>query len=123
MSKLLLLYSTIVVSLLFLLVPNNDVLVGYPFSDMVVSLDYYIYSIFEKFVLIVLAFVVANEATEHRDALNIFLWLMIADAVDYLLSYSSIWFHIGAFPVSMNVLKSVIFGGVILDIWIRKLLK
>lgn len=123
MSKLILLYLTFVVSLLFMLVPNNDVTMGYPFSEMVVSLEYYIYSIFEKLVMIVLAYVVASEATEYRGELKIFLWLLIADLADLLLSYNSIWFHVGAFPVSMNVIKCVLFGLTILNAWIRNLSK
>lgn len=114
MSKLLLLYSTILVSLVFLLVPDNDVTVGFLFSDMVVSVEYYIYSMFEKFVLIILAYIIANESIEHRKAIWIFFWLMVADAIDYGLYYSEIWFSIDSFPISMNILKSVVFGGVII---------
>ena len=114
MSKLLLLYSTILVSLVFLLVPDNDVTVGFPFSSMVVSVEYYIYSMFEKFVLIILAYIIANESTEYKEAIWIFFWLMVVDAVDYGLSYSGVWFTIGTFPISMNILKAVVFGGVIL---------
>ena len=123
MSKLILLYLTFIVSLLFLLVPNNDITVGYLFSDMRVSLEYYIYSIFEKLVLICLAYVVASEATEYRGELQIFLWLLIADLVDLLLSYNSIWFHIGPLPVSMNILKCVLFGLTILNAWIKNSFK
>ncbi|HEU5289072.1 MAG TPA: hypothetical protein VFU05_00420, partial [Cyclobacteriaceae bacterium] len=81
------------------------------------------YFICEKLILIILGYVVVTEASEYRGALQIFLWLLIADLVDYLLSYSSIWFHIGAFPVSMNVVKCVVFGLTILNVWIKGLLK
>lgn len=123
MSKLLLLYSTIVISLVFMLIPNNDVTVGYPFSSMVVSLEYYIYSIFEKIVLIVLAYVIACEETEYRGAVQVFFWLMVADLADLLLCYNSIWFHVESFPVSMNIMKSLIFGLVIFNIWMKGLFK
>lgn len=114
MSKLLLLYSTILVSLVFLLVPDNDVTMGFPLSKMEVSIEYYIYSMFEKFVLIILAYIIANESTEYKQAIWVFFWLMVADAVDYGLSYSAVWFTIGNFPVSMNILKAVIFGAIII---------
>lgn len=121
MSKLLLFYVTgIVAKMLFLIVPNNDVTVGYLFSDMTVSLEFYIWSLFEKLFLIALAYVVANEATEYREALHIFLWLVIADTADMLLSYNSIWFHIGTLPVSMNTLSVFVFGLVILKEWTKK---
>lgn len=118
MSKLLLLYSTILVSLVFLLVPANDVTMGFLFSDMMVTVEYYIFSIFEKFVLIILAYIIANESTEYRNAVWIFFWLMVADLVDYLLTYSDIWFSIDELPVSMNILKSLIFGVAILHAYI-----
>lgn len=118
MSKLLLLYSTIVVSLVFLLVPNNDVAVGFLLSDMTVSVEYYIYSIFEKCVMIILAYIIANEAQEYEQAIWIFFWLMVADLVDYLIGYNSVWFYIQRVPISMNVFKSAIFGLVIIrELW------
>lgn len=120
MSKLLLLYSTIIVSLVFMVVPDNDITMGYPFSDMVVSVEYYIYSIFEKFVMIILAYIIWKEADKYEQALGIFFWLMVADLTDLMLSYNSIWFHIGTFPISMNILKCITFGLVILHAWTKK---
>lgn len=118
MSKLYLLFSTILVSLVFLLVPDNEVTVGFPFSSMVVSVEYYIYSMFEKFVLIILAYIIANESTEHNQAIWIFFWLMVADTVDYILTYNGIWLPIDKFPVSMNIIKATVFGIVILlELW------
>lgn len=114
MSKLLLLFSTILVSLVFLLVPVNDVTMGFYFSDKTVSIEYYIFSIFEKVVLIIFAYIIANEATEYRQAIWIFFILMVVDLVDYLLTYSKVWFYSGSFPVSMNMVKVFVFGGVIL---------
>lgn len=120
MSKLLLLYATIIVSLVFLLIPDNDVTIGFPFSTMVVSVEYYIFSIFEKFVLIILAYIIASEATEYEGAIWIFFWLMVADCVDYVLTYSGVWFYSQSFPISMNILKSTIFGlTIIRELWKR----
>lgn len=123
MSKLLLLYSTILVSLVFLLVPDNDVTMSYPFSDMVVSVEYYIYSVFEKGVMIILAYIIAHEATEYQEALSIFFWLMVLDLLDLILSYNSVWFRVGNFPVSMNIVKAFVFGGVIINEGWKKLFK
>lgn len=115
MSKLILLYVVgIVAKMVFMLVPDNDVTVGYLFAPMRVALEYYIYDIFERLFLIALAYVVASEATEYRLALHIFLWLMVADLADMLTTYNSIWFHVGALPVSMNTVSSFVFGLVIL---------
>jgi len=123
MSKLLLLYSTILVSLVFLLVPDNDLTMIYPFSDMVVSVEYWIYSVFEKAVMIILAYIIMNEATEYQYALSIFFWLMVLDLLDLILSYNSVWFSIGKFPISMNVVKAIVFGVVIINEGWKKLFR
>lgn len=118
MSKLFLLYATFLVTLLFLVVPDNDVTIGYPFSDMRVSLEFYIYSLAEKLGILIFIYIIAKESTAYREAIWIFLWLSVLDLVDFLLNYSEVWFYLDGFPVSMNVVKCVIFGIVILnEIW------
>lgn len=121
MSKLVLLYSTIVVSLVYLLIPSNDITIGFLLSERTVSVEYYIYSIFEKFVMIILAYIIANEAQEYRKAIWIFFWLMVADTFDYAIFYNEVWFYFQRVPISMNVFKSVIFGLVIIrELWNRQ---
>lgn len=115
MSKLILLYLTFIVAVLFVLVPSNNIVVKFPLSDMTVSLEYYIYSIFERSILIVLCYIIASEATEYRSAIWIFFCLVVVDLVDFLLCYNSVWFYLGIVPVSMNIVKSFVFGGVILN--------
>lgn len=112
-----------VVGLLFMLVPQNDIVMSFPFSTMTVSLEYYIYSIAEKCVLLIFAYIIANEATKYEHTIWVFFWLLCADLVDYLLTYSGIWFYSGGIPVSMNVVKCVIFGLLILNEWIKILFK
>lgn len=121
MSKLFLLYSIFLAGFYFLIVPLTLEPKDYfLFSDVQIYLQTHVYFIIEKFILVVLAYVVASEATEYRGALWVFFWLLVADSVDYIFSYGAVWFTIGAFPVSMNTLKVVIFGGVILkEIWMK----
>ena len=96
---------------------------GYPFSDRIVSVEYYIYSVFEKCVMIILSYIIAREATEYQEALSIFFWLMVFDLLDLILTYNSIWFSIGDFPVSMNIVKAILFGSVIANEGWKKLVK
>lgn len=70
-----------------------------------------------------MAGIIWNEATEYRDEIKIFVLLLVADFIDYLLTYNTAWFHIGEFPISMNIAKSTIFGLTILNAWIRTLFK
>lgn len=124
MSKLLLLYATLVVGLIFLITPEPIRTYDFfLFSEMKLYPSTYIYFICERLVLVILAGVIANEATEYRGALWIFFWLMVADVVDFLLNYNSVWFYVQSFPVSMNIMKSLIFGLVIFNIWTKGLFK
>lgn len=122
MSKLLLLFLTFVVGLIFLLPNDGPVINFYPFSDMAITLTQHVYFIGEKLVLIILAGIIANEATEYRRATWIFFLLVVVDLVDFLCCYNSVWFYLGGFPVSMNIVKCIVFGLTILSEWIRTLL-
>lgn len=124
MSKLILLYLTIVISLLFMLIPDNDKELGFFFIHTgTVSLEYYVYAIFEFVILLILMGIIANEALEYKFELWIFFALIFIDMVDWVLTYNSIWFNLGSFPVSMNTTKCIVFGLTIFIAWIRTLLK
>lgn len=123
MSKLVLLYLTFVVGLIFLILPNGTQPKDFfPFYDIDLYLSTYVYFILEKSILILLAGMIYNESIEYRDELRIFVWLLIFDLADYFLTYNTTWFHIGEFPISMNIVKCIIFGGCILYIWIWEIL-
>lgn len=119
MTKLLLLYSTFLLGFVFMFIPDKIEPYDYfLFSDMKLYFGTYIYFICEKIVLIVLSYVVVNEATEYRGVIWIFFWLVCADLVDFLLCYGGVWFSLGSVPVSMNVVKVFVFGGVVInEIW------
>lgn len=116
MSKLILLYSTLLVGLIFLIIPDwhtpHDFFL---FSNMKLTGAMHIYFIGEKAILVVLAYIIVTEAKDYQNAIWVFFWLLVADLADYLLSYNSIWFSIGNFPVSMNIVKAFVFGGVIIN--------
>lgn len=120
MWRLILLYCTFVFGLLFLVTPDyTRTVTPFLFSDMQLSLATHIYFICEKLTMVILAYVIYNEATTYRSALLIFLLLIVADLADYLLSYSSIWFSVGTIPVSINTVKCLIFGLTILYTWTK----
>lgn len=122
MSKLLLLFMIFVIGSVFLFLPRTLAPYDYfPFSDMQLYFATHVYFIVERLVMIILAFVVVSEASEYRGALWVFFALMCADLLDYVLCYNETWFHLGSVPVSMQVLKVLIFGGVILREWIKQL--
>lgn len=121
MSKLMLLFITVLFSTLFLIIPDTTEAIDYfPFSEMKLYFKTYLYYAFEKLIVIALAYIIASEETKYKQEVQIFFWLMVADLIDYLLTYSWVWFRVGAFPVSMNVAKAFVFGFVILRTWIRQ---
>jgi len=118
MIKLILLYITLLTGIVFLIIPETTEAKDYfLFSDMKLYFGTYVYFIFEKLILIVLAYVIAADETVYRKEVQVFFYLMLADLFDFVLTYNSIWFHIGI-PVSMNILKAIIFGIVITKAWI-----
>lgn len=122
MSKLLLLYCVLVFGLLFLVVPEYTRMISpFLFSDFQLSLATHIYFICEKLTMIILAYIIANESEKYREAIWIFFWLMVADLVDYTFAYNGVYGYLNGFPVSMNVIKCLVFGLTILYTWIRTL--
>jgi hypothetical protein len=107
---------------MFTLVPSGHQ-ARFAFSDMVISREYWIYSVYEFGIIILLTGVIANEATEYKRELQIFFGLMVADMFDWIICYNEAWFHIGTFPISMNILKCLIFGLTILNAWIKNSFK
>ena len=119
MSKVLLIFLTFVLGLTYLIAPTTDSMDWFLFSDMKLTLKTHVYFICEKVIVIILAWIIAAESRAYRGVLQVFFWLVVVDLLDYLLSYGSIWFYLWGFPVSMNILKVVIFGIVIAKAWIR----
>lgn len=106
MSKLFLLWLTLIFSILFLFYqPTGEV--GFPFDDMKLSAQNYIYFLFEKLIVLILAFVIMTDAKEYRFALRIFWCIAVIDLFDYILFYANPWFD---FPLTWNVIKVAIFG-------------
>lgn len=121
MDKLLLLLCVFLVGVVFLVLPADTTPIDYfLFADVKLPFATHVYFICEKLVVIVLAYIIAVEAVEYREAIWCFFVLVVVDLCDYLLSYSSVWFHLSGFPVSINTLKVTIFGLAILNEWRKK---
>lgn len=121
MGKVLLLFSTFLLGSVFLFLPRTLEPYDYfLFSDMKLYFATHLYFIVERIILIILAYIIVNESTEYRSALWVFFWILCADLVDYLLCYNETWINFNGIPISMQVLKIVIFGGAILrELWKR----
>lgn len=130
MSKLLLLLLALVFGIVFEVAPKwdgvtymtPDPFLFYAFpKEQGIAYQTWVYMICEYLITMIFIGIIAQEAKEYRFAIWVFFWLVVIDLGDYLLTYNSIWFKIGWLPVSMNILKVVIFGLVILKEWINSI--
>jgi len=121
MNKLLLLFLTFIFGVAFLMLPPSTKSIDwFLFADVKLTYQTHVYFICEKLILIILAWIIAAEETKYKGACKVFFWLVVADLLDYLLTYSSVWFRVDGFPVSMNVTKACVFGFVIIREWFRQ---
>lgn len=119
MSKLILLWLTLSVTILYLAVPYSEVTRDYfLLADQQLTLQMHVWFICEKLILVVFAWIIANEATEYRGALKIFFWLTVLKFLDYVLCYNNVWVRIWDIPFSANTLCILIFGLTICYEWI-----
>ncbi len=129
MSKLILLYLTIILGMVFVILPNwdgtfmkPDPFYFYDFGDgNGIAYQTYVYMIAEYFISLIFVGIIANEATKFKGAIWIFFGLIVVDLFDFLLCYNSIWFHLSGLPVSMNIVKGLVFGLVIFKEWLKEL--
>lgn len=110
MTKLLLLFTTLALGILFLFIPVTEPRGFFPFSEVKLSMDTWFYFLFEKLIVLILAVVILNESTEYRPALWIFVFIQVIEVADYMLFYGEPW---SKYVPSWNILKVVIFGSCI----------
>jgi hypothetical protein len=87
------------------------------FSDMKLYAATHVYFICERIVLIVLAYLIAETERQYLLSVKVFFWLMVADLIDYCLTYNGVWFKLGSVPVSMNTVSASLFGLIIFYEW------
>lgn len=106
MNRMLILFSTLAFSILFLFY-ETDRMWGFPFSKQVINAESWIYFFSEHFILVLLAFVIWQLEPEYKRVALVFLLIQIVDCVDYCLTYGERWTpHLP----SWNILKVAIFG-------------
>lgn len=83
---------------------------GFPFSDMVLNADTYIYFLFEHLILVILSWIIYDH-TKDKIVLLYFV-IQVIDSIDYVFTYGEPWFDSNIF--TWNVIKVGIFGVAIL---------
>lgn len=109
MIRLFLLFSTLVISVIYLTVPDTEPIDFFPYSEMKTTLEWYVFYFCEHLILIVFALFIYQESDKYRTALLVFLLIQIADLIDFCLTYGFVWFTISGYPIGFNLIKIVIF--------------
>lgn len=109
MSRLFLLYSTLLLSCAFLAVPESQPYDFFPFSDSKVTAEWYVFYLCEHLILIVFAFFIFMESDQYKFALGLFLLIQVMDTADFMLTYSDPWFYLNDTPITFNIVKVLIF--------------
>jgi hypothetical protein len=105
MNKLYLILLTLSFSTVFTLMPETGPHDFFLFSDQKLTFQMWLYFLFERLIVVILAGVILLEATEYRDSLTVFMWIEVMDTVFYLLFYDDPFTGL----VPWNVIKLGIF--------------
>lgn len=118
MSRLLLLLGYLILSVLYQFFPNYAQAQicdyknpengwGFPFSDMTLSPEMWVYAFCQHIGEIILSGVILYSWNAYRVALWTFFLLHVADTLDFCLTYSNPWFN---GPPTFNHIKVLLFG-------------
>lgn len=120
MSKLILLWLTLALGILFLALPYSEQTKDYfpLFSSQQLTLQMHVWFILNKLVFVVFAYIIVNEATKYRLALWVFFGCQVLKLADYLLTYNEIWGTIGNIPVSSTSVGMMAFSLSIVYEWL-----
>ena len=114
MMRALLVLITLFISVVFLATSRGDKLTPFPFSDMAIHAETYVYYLCEHALLICLLHIIHVEAKSYQKFYQYIFWWQVFDTFDYLMTYNDIWFTVNAIPVSSNT-AGFLFGALILS--------
>lgn len=95
--------------IVFLIVPDYPPKDFFPFSDMKVTPEWYVYYLLESLIIVIFAGYLVSESTEHKTITIVFLILQIGELIDFVLTYNMTWFTAYGYPATYNVVKFFVF--------------
>jgi len=97
---------TLVVSILFMFY-TPDGKIGFPFSNVVLSADTWVYFFCEHMILIILSGVIYMISSKKEWSFVVFHYIQIFDTFDYVLTYGDRWTD---YLPSWNIIKVSIYS-------------
>jgi hypothetical protein len=112
MSKLVLLWLTLLVGIFFLALPYSEELHDYfPLSDQLLTLQTHTWFICNRLIFVVFAWIILQESSIYRNALWVFFGIQVLKLVDYLVCYNEVWVYVWPnVPFSSNTLSILVFS-------------
>lgn len=115
MSRAIFIYCTFFISVAFIATPIGPTWDPIWFSDHfapqyknfdlhALHVEDYFYYLFEHLLLIMLFHVIHVDSKSYLSFYRYMFWFQVADAIDYMATYNSVWTYVGTIPVSMNTL-------------------
>jgi len=115
MSRAILVFLTFFISVAFLATPRGPTWDPIWFSDFFASqytnfdlhaihVEDYFYYLFEHLLLILLFHIIHVDSKKYISFFQYMFWFQVADSIDFMATYNSVWLKIGVIPVSMNTL-------------------
>jgi len=105
--KLIFLFCCLLVGLLFDAIPYDSTPIDmFLFADTALPFKTWLYFALEHFILIMLSYVIAYEATQYKTQCKVFFWLQVGNLIDYLLTYNTEWIGF----INYNIVAASIFA-------------
>lgn len=108
MTKVILVFLTIVMGLVFTVTPRGPKVQWFPLSDQEYYIESYFYHLWQHAIIIVLSKILKDQEQEYRLFFKAFFWFNILDTADYVLTCNYPWMPpIGWFEVSFNTIGPI----------------
>ena len=107
--KIAFIFSVMILGVVFLIVPNGEPYDFFPYAQMKVTGEWYVYYILQHLIFIFFALFLVMETDDYPKSTFVFFLLQIGELIDFLLTYNTTWFEVRGWPVTFNVLKVFVF--------------
>jgi hypothetical protein len=109
MIRLLFMFSVMLLGIVFLVVPDAPPQDFFPFADMKVTPEWYVYYLIESLIIIIFAGYLVVESKDFKTVAVVFLILQTIELIDFVLTYNMAWFEYRGYPITYNVIKVLVF--------------
>lgn len=108
-ARPIMMFITFAFSLFFMFYSTKEIW-WYPFSDTTHNAEAWIYFLSESLIRVILAYIIWELESVFRWSATTFLWLNVADTVDYVLTCNEKWVQSWPNWATLNTFSVAIFG-------------